>query len=63
MTQHRKFPPLPDNGLALPDLQQWIEFYGGYDKILPEGWARWNELYEKYQQMQKLESRVAISGR
>ena len=63
MTQRRKFPPLPDNGLALPDLQQWIEFYGGYDKILPEGWARWNELYEKYQQMQKLEARVASNGR
>jgi hypothetical protein len=28
-----KFPPLFDDDLALPDLAQWVAFYGGYDRI------------------------------
>ena len=63
MTQRPKLPPLPDDGLALLDLRQWIEFYGGYEEIPPEAWVRWDELYEKYRQMQKLDARVASSGR
>jgi hypothetical protein len=31
MKDQTKFPPLPDDGLGLPDLQQWIEVYGDYD--------------------------------
>ncbi len=34
MNQRRpKFPPLYDDELALPDLAQWVTFYGGYDQI------------------------------
>jgi hypothetical protein len=52
--QRPKFPPLPDDGLALPDLQQWVAFYGGYDKIPAEAWAHWDELHERFRRMQKL---------
>ncbi len=31
--RRRKFPPLFDDELALPDLAQWAAFYGGYDLI------------------------------
>ncbi len=34
MNQRRpKFPPLYDDELALPDLAQWVAFYGGYEQI------------------------------
>jgi hypothetical protein len=29
----------PRQRLGLPDLQAWVAFYGGYDKITPEAWA------------------------
>jgi hypothetical protein len=62
MTEQRpKFPPIPDDGLGLPDLQQWVAFYGGYDKITPEAWAEWDRLHERYRQMQKLEGRASKS--
>ncbi len=54
-----KFPPLDDDTLALPELQQWVEFYGGYEKIPSEAWAWWDRLYEAYRQMQRLDSREA----
>jgi hypothetical protein len=34
-----KFPPLFDGDLALPDLAQWVAFYGGYDRVTPPAWA------------------------
>jgi hypothetical protein len=40
------FPQLPDGDLRLPDLQQWITHYGGYDRIPPEAWAHWENTYE-----------------
>jgi len=47
MTERRpKFPPLCDDDLALPDLAQWVAFYGGYDQITPRAWAEWDRLYE-----------------
>ncbi len=48
--QQTKFPPLPDDGLGLPDLQEWIAFYGGYHKIPPEAWAEWDRLNEAYRE-------------
>ncbi len=35
-----KFPLLYDDELALPDLAQWVAFYGGYDQISTWAWAR-----------------------
>jgi uncharacterized SAM-binding protein YcdF (DUF218 family) len=43
-----RFPPLPDDGLALPDLRAWIVFFGGYDKIGPEAWEQWDRLHESH---------------
>jgi hypothetical protein len=57
--RHPKFPPLYDDDLALPDLAQWVAFYGGYDKITSRAWAEWDRLYEVRQRMQKLSARVA----
>jgi hypothetical protein len=52
-----KFPPMPDDGLALPDLQEWIAFYGGYDKIPSWAWAEWDRLHDVYHAMQRLDAR------
>jgi len=38
------FPPSSDDGV--PDLQEWIKFYGGYHSIPPAGWAHWDRLRE-----------------
>jgi hypothetical protein len=54
-----KFPPLFDDDLALPDLAQWVAFYGGYDRITPPAWAEWDRLYEVRQRMQRLDARDA----
>jgi hypothetical protein len=54
-----RFPPLPDDDLGLPNLQAWVAFYGGYDKITPEAWAQWDRLYEAYRGMKKLDGREA----
>jgi len=43
--------------LALPDLAQWVGFYGGYDQIPASAWAEWDRLYEVRQRMQKLSAR------
>jgi hypothetical protein len=51
------FPQLPDDDLRLPDLQQWITHYGGYDRIPPESWAHWEQTYEAYKKMQRLDGR------
>jgi hypothetical protein len=51
-----KHPPIPDDGLWLPDLQEWIEFYGGYHNIPPDAWADWDRLYEAYRERQRHES-------
>ena len=45
-----KFPPPSDNGLGLPDLQEWIKFYDGYYNIPPAAWERWDRLYEAYRE-------------
>jgi hypothetical protein len=50
-----KIPPLPDDGLGLPDLQQWIDFYGGYQNIPPEARAEWDRLYEAYRERRQIE--------
>jgi hypothetical protein len=47
------FPPLPNDGLGLPDLQEWIKFYGGYSRIPPEAWAEWDRLNEAYRERQQ----------
>jgi hypothetical protein len=31
---------LSDDGLSLPDLQVWVEFFGGYHEIPAEAWAQ-----------------------
>jgi hypothetical protein len=54
-----RLPPLPDDNLGLPDLQQWIEFYGGYHAIPAEAWAWWERLYEGHRKMRKLDGREA----
>jgi hypothetical protein len=54
-----KFPALFDDDLALPDLAQWVAFYGGHDKIPPWAWAEWDRLYELRHRMQKLDARDA----
>ncbi len=60
MNQRRpKSPPLFDGELALPDLAQWVAFYGGYDQITPQAWAEWDRLHEVRQRMQKLSGREA----
>jgi hypothetical protein len=38
-------------GLALPDLTQWVAFYGGYHLIPLEAWAEWDRLSERYREM------------
>ncbi len=48
-----KFPPLFDDELALPDLTQWIAFYGGYDQITPSAWAEWDRLYEAHAETER----------
>jgi hypothetical protein len=55
-----KYPPIPDDGLGLPDLQEWIEFFGGYPNIPPEAWATWDQLYEAYRERQKLCAAPAV---
>ena len=57
--RHPKFPPLFDDELALPDLAQWVAFYGGYDKIPTSAWAEWDRLYEVRRRIQKLSEREA----
>ena len=52
-----KFPLLFDDDLALPDLAQWVAFYGDYDQIPTWAWAEWDRLYEVRQRMQKLSAR------
>ncbi len=54
-----KFPPLYDDEQALPDLAQWLAFYGGYEQIPTWAWAEWERLYEQRQRMQKLGGREA----
>ncbi len=55
-----KFPPLFDDDLALPDLAQWVAFYGGgYDQIPASAWAEWDCLHEVRRRMQKLSGREA----
>jgi hypothetical protein len=38
----------------LPDLQEWIKFYGGYYNIPPAAWARWDRLYEAYREHRRI---------
>ncbi len=60
MSERRpKFPLLYDDELALPDLAQWVAFYGGYDQISTWAWAEWVRLHEVRQRMQKLSAREA----
>jgi hypothetical protein len=35
-----RLPPLLDDDLRLPDLQAWVAFFGGYEKIGPQAWER-----------------------
>jgi hypothetical protein len=44
---------MPDDGLGLPDLQQWVEFYGGYNKIPLEAWAEWDRRNAAYRERQQ----------
>ncbi len=52
-----KLPPLYDDDLALPDLEQWVAFYSGYEQIPSWAWAEWDRLYEVRKRMQKLSAR------
>jgi hypothetical protein len=54
-----KFPPLCGDDLALPDLAQWVAFYGGYDQITALAWEEWDRLYDRRRRMQKLDAREA----
>jgi hypothetical protein len=38
--QKAKFPSLPRDGLGLPDLQEWIAFYGGSERQRLDGGNR-----------------------
>jgi hypothetical protein len=31
--------------LRLPGLQEWVTAFGGYDRIPPEAWPAWDQLY------------------
>jgi hypothetical protein len=31
--------------LRLPDLQEWVTAFGGYNHIPPEAWETWDQLY------------------
>jgi len=33
--------------LRLPDLQEWVAAFGGYNKIPAEAWEAWDGLYEE----------------
>jgi hypothetical protein len=46
------FPPSSDDGV--PDLQEWIRFYGGYDNIPQAAWARWDRLHEAYRERRRI---------
>jgi len=48
------FPPSSDDGV--PDLREWIKFYGGYQNIPPAAWARWDRLYEAYREHRRINS-------
>ena len=50
--QANKFLPRPADG-GLPDLREWIAFYGGYHNIPPEAWAEWDRLYAAYRERQR----------
>ncbi len=64
MNQRRlKFSPLYDDELALPDLAQWVAFYGGYDQIPAWAWVEWDRWYEQRQRMQKLSGLTSPKGR
>jgi hypothetical protein len=52
--QTTKFPSLPRDGLGVPDLQEWIAFYGGYDLIPNAAWTEWDRLHEAYRERQRL---------
>lgn len=52
--QIAKFPSVPRDGLVLPDLQEWIAFYGGYDSIPNAAWTEWDRLHEAYRERQRL---------
>jgi hypothetical protein len=49
--QFQDFRPYFDDGLALPDLTQWVAFYGGYHLIPPEAGAEWDRRFERYREM------------
>jgi hypothetical protein len=51
-----RLPLRPADGLALPDLQEWMEFYGGYQNIPPEAWAEWELLCAAYRERQRIEA-------
>ncbi len=51
-----KFPPPSDDGLRLPDLQEWIKFYGGYHNIPLAAWERWERLYGAYREYRQVNS-------
>jgi hypothetical protein len=48
------FPSHSDDGRELPDLQEWIKFYGGYSNLPPAAWARWDRLYEAYREHRRI---------
>jgi hypothetical protein len=41
--------------MAVPDLQELIASHGGYDKITPEAWAKWDRLNAEWQERQRLD--------
>jgi hypothetical protein len=53
MSDQVQFLPRVDDGLALPDLQQWVQFYRGYSNIPPAAWAHWDRLYENYREQRR----------
>ena len=34
--------------LKLPDLQTWVQAFGGYNKIPAAAWVAWEELYAEH---------------
>jgi hypothetical protein len=51
---------MPEDDLGLPDLQAWVAFFGGFDKIPPEAWAQWDRLFEAYRGLKRLDGREAL---
>ena len=52
MTKQYRAQPMP--GDEAPNLQDLVARYGGYDKIPPEAWARWDAANAEWQQRRRM---------